>query len=163
MSVTPLALKTAEIASHDVGIMEIPRGSNSGPRIDDYLAYTGLPLGRAYCASACSLWVHEAAVAINVTPVFLKSGSTLGLVHRNQSLKIDEVSADAIPCIGINVDSDGIHGHAFLIVGLDDDTGTLQTIDPNSNESGSREGIGVFALARRNLKDHNRLCYLRIA
>jgi hypothetical protein len=162
---TDLARKTAEFAVHDRGKMEDPVGSNAGPAIMPYLLYTGLPAGQPYCASACSLWVHLAAGALDVTPVFKKSGSALGLVRANPSLVIpkEQFDASCVPCIGINVHSDGVHGHAFLIIGFDEATGALTTVDPNSNPSGSREGIGVFVLNIRNIKDPQRVCYLRIA
>jgi len=163
MEATDLARATAEIASHDVGVMEVPLGSNRGARVDEYQAYTGLPLGSAYCSSACSLWIHEAAQALGVTPEFKKSGSALGVVRNNPDLFFTELTSADIPCLGINQDADGQHGHCFLIVGLDEATGHLQTVDPNSNNGGSREGVGVFLLNRRTVSDPERKGYVRIA
>jgi hypothetical protein len=161
---TDLARKTAEIASRDIGIMEDPPGSNRGPRIEEYLAYTGLPPGNAYCASANSLWVHEAAAELGITPQLKKSGSAIHLFDNNPDLQIapDALTAEDLPVIGINTDADHIHGHAFLIIGMDE-KGTFQTVDPNSNPAGAREGIGVFLLNRRTTADANRRGYLRIA
>jgi hypothetical protein len=157
---TDLARKTEETAAPDVGIREV--GSNRGPRIEQYLAYCDLGPGNAYCASACSLWVHEAAMVLGVTPKFRKSGSALGLVHNNPDLFTTTLTPDMLPCIGINEHSDHVHGHAFLIVGMSDG-GTLQTIDPNSDPQGSREGTGVWLLGRRTTHDPERKGYIRIA
>ncbi len=67
-----------------------------------------------------------------------------------------------LPCIGINEHSDKIHGHAFLIVGMDD-AGQFQTIDPNSSQHGGREGDGVHLLNVRNVSDPERKGYIRSA
>ncbi len=159
---TDLARKTEEIASRDIGTMEDPPGSNRGERIEEYLAYTGLAPGNAYCASANSLWVHEAAAELGITPQLRKSGSALGLVRNNPELFFTEVTAADLPCIGINEDADHVHGHAFLIIGMDEN-GKFQTIDPNSNPAGAREGTGVWLLNRRTAADANRRGYIRIA
>lgn len=144
--------------------METPPKSNLGPRIEEFQDYTGISHGSAYCASACSLWVHEAAAALGITPTFKKAGSALHLWSNNQDLQIapDALTAADLPVVGINQDADKIHGHAFLVIGLAED-GTLQTVDPNSDPAGSREGTGVWLLNRRNTSDTARVGYLRIA
>jgi hypothetical protein len=175
---SPLAIKTSEIASRDIGKLEIPRGSNRGPRIDDYQVYTNLlapntPLynksgilipGFAYCASAVSMWIYEAAQILNVAPIFKKSGSALGLAHNNPTLIINKnnLTPEDVGCIGVNIHSDKIHGHAFWIIGFDEQTGKLTTVDPNSDLNGGREGTGVYLLNRRNINDPERYCYIRV-
>jgi hypothetical protein len=160
MEATDLARKTEEIAARDVGQRENP--SNRGPRIDQYQAYTSIVLGSAYCASACSLWVHEAAIELSIIPQFQKSGSALHLWANNPDLQFTTLTPADLPCVGINEHDDHIHGHAFLIVGMDEATGQLQTIDPNSDPHGSREGTGVWQLNVRNTADAQRKGYLRI-
>lgn len=158
-----LAEKTAELASHDVGERETD-GTNDSPKIRQcYLAYLGLTPPSAYCASACSWWVHSGALVLGVTPLFKKSGSAVHLYEINAALTFTKLTPVDLPCIGINRDPDRIHGHAFLIVGMDEATGRLQTIDPNSNPNGGREGTGVWALNVRNTNDALRLGYIRIA
>jgi hypothetical protein len=100
---------------------------------------------------------------MGIVPQFKKSGSALGVVRNNPDLFFTELTAADIPCLGVNEDADKIHGHCFLIIGLDEATGTLSTIDPNSNEAGAREGLGVYLLHRRNVNDSNRKGYIRIA
>ncbi len=162
METTDLARKTVEIAHKDIGQRETD-GNNNSPRIRQYLATVGLAPPNPYCASAVSTWVKEAAAELGIKPTFLRSGSALGLFHNNPTLRFTELTPSDIPCIGINEHADHIHGHAFLIVGLDEETGTLQTIDPNSDPKGSREGGGVWALNIRNTKDVERKGYVRIA
>lgn len=165
MEASPLALKTAEFAGHDVGFMEEPLGSNDGPHIRPYLLYTGIKPGDPYCASACSFWVHLAAGALDVTPTFRKSASALGLWANNPTLHIavaDLTPAD-LPVVAI-YDHGGGKGHATLVVGWDaTGTGLFQTIDPNSNPQGGREGTGVWALGIRSIHDPQLKGLLRIA
>lgn len=40
----------------DVGIVEMPPGSNRSPRIDEYVAAVGSPIGSRWCAAALAAW-----------------------------------------------------------------------------------------------------------
>jgi hypothetical protein len=164
---TPLARATEQIANQSVNHLEAPPGSNSdnGGAIDLALAYCSLDPGHAYCASCCSYWIHLAGISLGIVPTFKRSGSAVHLFQINTDLQIskDSLTPSDLPCLGINIHADKIHGHAFLIVGLDVATGVLTTIDPNSDLKGSSEGLGIFLLQRRNVKDADRLGYLRIA
>jgi hypothetical protein len=48
----------------DIGICEMPPGSNRSPRIDEYLTAVGSPLGSPWCAAATAAWCRDAGVAI---------------------------------------------------------------------------------------------------
>lgn len=52
--------------------------------------------------------------------------------------------------------------YLYLAVGLDETTGHIQSVDPNSNPKGSREGGGVYALNIRTLDDAQLLGFIRI-
>jgi hypothetical protein len=146
-----LARKAAEIASHDVGIRE--QGQNDGPRIRQYMYTVGIRPPLPYCAAAVSTWIHEAAQELDMPedPQFMPSASALRMLAKNTKLAFEPetLTPDMIPCIFI-LNHDGIHGHAGLIVGMND-TGGLQTIEANTNADGSREGDGVYAKAIRNI------------
>jgi hypothetical protein len=159
---TDLARKAAELASYDVGERETD-GTNDSPKIrNKYLGPLGLAPPSPYCASACSCWVREAGKELGVVPRFKSSGSAVHLFERNPDLQFFTLTPDDLPCIGINRDADKVHGHAFMAIGLDESTGQIQSIDPNSNPAGGREGTGVWALGVRNVHDPLRLGYLRI-
>jgi hypothetical protein len=55
-----LNLAIAKRALLDVGICEIPPGSNRSGRIDEYLTVAGSPVGEPWCASAVAAWWREA-------------------------------------------------------------------------------------------------------
>lgn len=44
----------------DVGLLEMPPGSNRSPRIDEYNRAVGSDVGSYWCASALSAWFREA-------------------------------------------------------------------------------------------------------
>lgn len=44
----------------DLGICEMPPGSNRSPTIDRYLTAVGSPLGSPWCAAAAAAWCREA-------------------------------------------------------------------------------------------------------
>ena len=55
------------VAIHELGVKEHPAGSNSGPRVDEYLRDSGIPLGlpaasKSWCA-AFAEWVMQQAGA----------------------------------------------------------------------------------------------------
>lgn len=159
-----LARKTEEVANRDVG-QEETDGHNDSPRIREILAYCNLAPPSPYCASSCSMWVHTAALELGIVPELKKSGSAVHLWTNNPTLQIepDRITAADLPVIGLNIHADKIHGHAFLCVGVDETTGRLTTIDPNSNANGGSEGTGIYLLQIRSTTDAQRLGYLRIA
>ena len=42
----------------DIGIVEMPPGSNRSPRIDEYVAAVGSPVGSRWCAAAVAAGVR---------------------------------------------------------------------------------------------------------
>lgn len=51
----------------DIGIVEIPPGSNRSTRIDEYVQDVGSPLGSYWCAAAVSAWFRESNAKIPPT------------------------------------------------------------------------------------------------
>lgn len=56
---TPLGRAIVRRALLDVGLCEIPPGSNTSKRIDEYLTAVGSPLRSPWCAAAVSAWFRE--------------------------------------------------------------------------------------------------------
>lgn len=63
-STPALCLAIAKRALCDVGICEVPPGSNRSPRIDEYVSATGAPLGSYWCAAALAAWFREAGAKV---------------------------------------------------------------------------------------------------
>ena len=92
-----------------------------------------------------------------------KTGSVLDLWTRaRQAQRVVTVTHDEAlddpskvkPGMIFTISTGGGNGHAGLVVGV---TGNrLETVEGNTNDGGSREGIGVFLHNGRNIDDINR-------
>lgn len=71
--VPPLCLGLIKRAITDIGICEMPPGSNRSGRIDEYNHRAGVPLGSYWCASAVGAWLAEAQENLGV-PIELPRG-----------------------------------------------------------------------------------------
>lgn len=69
--------KIVRRAMLDVGICEMPPGSNRSTRINEYVAAVGSPLGSFWCAAAVAAWFREAGAK---TPK-IEAGSCDPWVH----------------------------------------------------------------------------------
>ena len=169
MEANELARKTAELAARDIGVKE--KGQNRGKRIEQYQATVGIKPPAPYCIAAVCTWIKEACQELGLvdatgrvvhellfSPSVLRFWDYAGKTGNRYSP--DVLTAECLPCIGI-IDHGKGQGHAFLIVGLNDD-GSLSTIDANSNAAGVRDGQGVVALADRH-KATDLLGWVRIA
>ena len=48
----------------DIGIVEMPPGTNRSPRIDEYVAAVGSPVGSRWCAAAVAAWWRESGAQV---------------------------------------------------------------------------------------------------
>ncbi|MGJ1233835.1 MULTISPECIES: CHAP domain-containing protein [Sphingobacterium] len=55
--------RIVDIAVHEIGVQEA-RGNNDGKRVEEYLAYTGLGKGHAWCAAFVSWCYGQAGLAV---------------------------------------------------------------------------------------------------
>ncbi len=120
------------------GVVEQPPGSNSnsGPEIDQWLAFVHQPPGSSYCAAfACSV-VHAARTDLAMGALQCKkSASALHLLELNADLKTDD------PQPGDLIVFD--HGRGLGHVAIK--TGPSTSIAGNTSPDGkSRNGTGVF-------------------
>jgi hypothetical protein len=58
-SLPPVNLAIAKRALLDIGICEMPPGSNRSGRIDEYVAAVNSPFGSYWCAAAVAAWSRE--------------------------------------------------------------------------------------------------------
>jgi hypothetical protein len=63
-SVDKLAQRIVRRALLDVGIVEMPPGSNRSPRIDTYVTAVGSPPGSRWCAAAVAAWWRDAGAVV---------------------------------------------------------------------------------------------------
>ncbi|SAL31823.1 Putative peptidoglycan binding domain protein [Caballeronia cordobensis] len=158
------ALAVAASQDHQ---MEVPRGSNRGPMVDEYLRAAGMdptkgsPDSRPWCM--CFMyWVFEqAAQHMNRATPLPKTASchqhwaaaadlaNVGRITRQQALDNRNLIQPGLIFI---LDFGGGMGHTGIVESVLPG-GALQTIEGNTNTDGSRNGVGVFRLQRRKPSD----------
>ncbi len=154
----PSALAEAVIAfaSTQVGVMENPLGSNSGPEVNGYLKAVGLPPGHYWCAAFTYFCYQKAAEKLGRPNPHIKTAGVLN--HWNKAgtkpkvVRVTKAQALANPmlvkpgCLFI-IDHGKGKGHTGIVKEVANN-GILVTIEGNTNNDGSRNGIGVFQRKR---------------
>lgn len=155
-----LAISALGMAVSQLGVMEVPLGSNSGPVVNQYLASTNTPPGNFWCMAFVFWCFREAAAAASSSNPFPKTAGCLSAwnkVKASQPTKlITRAQAIANPSLvrpgqvfildhGRGLGHTGFVRQAF--------GGPFKTIEGNSNATGGRNGLGVFELNRRKISD----------
>jgi hypothetical protein len=149
------------VALEQVGVREEPAGSNRGARVEAYLASVGLPGGQPWCAAFVHWCFAEAARAHGVACPFPATGGCGAAWARICATAPARIvrAADARrrpalvrPGMAFVLDLGGGAGHSGFVEATGAD-GRLHTVEGNTNLGGSRNGEGVFRLARRTLAD----------
>jgi Putative peptidoglycan binding domain/CHAP domain len=168
----PARVRTSElteqvmrIAFNQVGVMEVPAGSNRGPQVDEFIRAVGLDPEEdsfPWCVAFMFWCFRQAATALDVPNPMTKTAGVLTLwraANRAPDARIIK-AADSqanIDKIGrgqiFAISTGGGLGHAGLIEGIQN--GKLVTIEGNTNDGGSREGIGVFRRMNRTVASIN--------
>ena len=162
-----LIAKVLEIAAGEIGVCEDPPGSNKGKRIGEYQRAVGIDSGEPWCVAFLFFCFASAARALNVANPIEKSGcktgSVLDLWNRARRGKgvILLLHDDALndpskvkPGMIFAISTGGGNGHVGLVVNIVGNR--LETIEGNTNDGGSREGIGVFRRTGRTIDNINR-------
>lgn len=155
-----LLKRVIEVATSQIGVREKPPNSNRGPEVDRYLRTVGLNPGDgnfAWCVAFVYFCFDQAATQLNVQNPMIKTAGVLDHWNRAGRQGIPRVlaaNAQANPALikpghifALAVGSKG-QGHAGLVSEVLSD-GRFKTIEGNSNDGGSREGVGVFARTRK--------------
>jgi hypothetical protein len=160
-----LLTSVIEIARTQIGIMEQPPGSNRGPEVDKYITCCGLdPAGRfAWCATFVYWCFDQAAQKLNRRNPAVKTGGVLAhwnkAAHASGATRFTNLKAKNNPSlikpghIFVMDYGRGI-GHTGLVEQVQG--GKLVTIEGNTNDGGSREGVGVFRRAQRKIANINK-------
>jgi hypothetical protein len=166
-AVAPLLAQAIAIAASQVGQMEDPKGSNRGGMVDVYLRAAGLdpnvgdPDSRPWCM--CFMyWVFQQASALlhrnNPVPKTASChhhwdvAANLPNVARITAQEALQDRSLIKPGLIFVLDFGGGQGHTG-IVEASLPGGVLQTLEGNSNDNGSRNGVGVYRLQRRKPSD----------
>jgi hypothetical protein len=138
---TPLAEKSLQFAKTQLGVCEIPKGSNAGPHVEGYLRSVGLGKGYAWCMAFVYWNVQTATDVLSVKNPLKKTAGVMDQWNYldNKKSAIPEVGDIFIMDFGKGL------GHTGFVEKLLPN-GKFQTIEGNTNDDGSREG---YEVARR--------------
>ena len=161
----PLLKAALERATEEIGVLEAPPGSNRGPRVDTYLKAVGLNPGAGsfpWCAAFVYFCFNEASETGGRRNPLVKTAGVLEHWNKAEQRGARRIkAADAMarpelikPGQIFVMDFGKGAGHTGVVRGLRD--GKLITIEGNTNDGGSREGIGVFERAGRTLGSINK-------
>lgn len=135
----------------DIGIVEIPPGSNRSPRIDEYVAAVGSPPGSRWCAAAVAAWWRDSGA--DVPP--LNAGSCNAWVTWSRRLQ----SWESRPAAGSAViyGSNDIASHIGVIVRV---APLLLSVEGNTSIAGNFDPDGV-AVALKQVATSRVLGYIK--
>ena len=166
-AVDPFLAKVIEVATNEIGVREEPPGSNKGRRVVEYQRAAGVDPGEPWCVAFLYFCFESAALSLGMRNPMddgdCKTGSVLDLWNRarragNTLVLLREQALDdpsqVIPGMIFAISTGGGNGHVGLVVRVDGNR--LETIEGNTNDGGSREGIGVFRRTGRTIDRINR-------
>lgn len=163
-----LCMQALAIATSQIGVLEQPPGSNSGPQVDRYLARVGVKPGvgpaanRAWCAAFAYWCFDTAAQSLNIANPLSRTGGVLkhwAMAKTNPAAKLYRKSQMTVDPARIKPGFIFIYdfgrglGHTGIVERVE--TGRLITIEGNINDGSvpGREGVGVFRTNRRKITD----------
>jgi hypothetical protein len=142
-------------AAADAEVREVPKNSNRGPEVDEYLRRAGVPLGLAWCC-AFTYWCFDEAAHDDGrdNPMFRTAGCLMHW-HKAASRGAKRIAAgDATanpslvkPGMVFIMDFGGGLGHTGFVERVEG--GFIHTIEGNTDASQGREGGGVYRLTRK--------------
>jgi hypothetical protein len=153
------------VAAREIGVGEEPAGSNRGPRVDQYLRAVGLDPARgsfAWCAAFVYWCFARAADELGRTNPVVRTAGVLDHwrrageagIPRLSAAEANEDPARVQPGMLFVLDTGGGAGHTGFVERVEG--GRLVTVEGNTNDDGSREGVGVFRRSGRKIAAINR-------
>jgi hypothetical protein len=148
-----LGKKTVEVAITQLGVQEIPKGSNAGPEVEIYLKSVGLKKGYSWCMAFIYWCTQQASVKTAIKNPLKKTGGVLDQYNSSSALvnKTPQPGDIFIMDLGKGL------GHTGIVEKVGNDL--IYTIEGNTNNEGSREG---YEVCRRQRKTKTIKAYLRL-
>ena len=137
-SALPVTERALLEAKSQIGVEEVPRGSNWGPMVKVFLRAAGLAGPAPWCAAFVTWCLVIAGVQRSKLP--LASASTAAWIKWawvNHRFYTSPKRGDLF------VWNDQGKGHIGFVADVYPKTGKVRTIEGNTNDGGSREGFAV--------------------
>lgn len=150
---TSLQTATLKKAISQIGVEEIPRGSNAGPAVEKYLKSVGLGKGYSWCMALVYWCTKESAIQLGLLNPLSKTGGVLDMYNKEKDLRVTTPQPGDIFIMDFGKGM-GHTGIVEKVVGT-----TVYTIEGNTNDEGSREG---YEVCRRKRQTKTIKGYLRL-
>ena len=152
-----LSEKAIDSALSQLGVRE-KGGANCGPEVEMYLKSVGLGKGHPWCMAFVYWCFDQAAKELGNPNPLVKTGGVLNGWNKATCTKIKAVDSKNNPALVqpgqiFIIDHGGGYGHTGIVKSVSG--GFIKTIEGNTNDNHTREGIGVFELTRK-IKDINK-------
>ncbi len=139
-----LADSIIQVAQSQLGVQEMPKGSNAGPQVEIYLKSVGLGKGFAWCMSFV-YWVVKESCAKTAHPnLLLKTGGVMAQWNKCINLRVIKPQEGDIFIMDFGKGT----GHTGIVTKVLPN-GNIETIEGNTNDDGSREGYEVCKRIRK--------------
>jgi hypothetical protein len=133
-----LSEKALLVAISQIGKSEKPHGSNWGEPVKTYLASVGINFPASWCMAFIYWCFSEASKDLKATNTAVKTGGVLAAW--NKALPAQKAKKPSIGSVFIMDHGKGL-GHTGIVENFDEKF--IYTIEGNTNDTGSREGIEV--------------------
>lgn len=130
--------KALEVALTQLGVQEVPKGSNKGPQVDVYLKSVGINFPASWCMAFVYWSFNEAAISMSIPNMLAKTG---GVLDQWNKRKAKYSVSNPKPGDIFIMDFGGGKGHTGIVKRVDKKN--IYTVEGNSNDEGSREGHEV--------------------
>ncbi|HEX7979114.1 MAG TPA: CHAP domain-containing protein [Gemmatimonadaceae bacterium] len=154
---SPLLVAALRIAARQESdhVREVPRNSNRGPKVDEYLECAACPPGNSWCCAFVYWCMNEAAKELGRRNPMVKTAGCLDHWQRATAKGATRfTTARALGDLGLMhpglifiMDHGGGFGHTGFVEKVDG--GLLTTLEGNTDASKTREGGGVYRLTRK--------------
>lgn len=139
-----LSNKALEVAISQIGQQEKPLGSNWGQPVQSYLSSVGIGFPASWCMAFVFWCFKKSSEELKVTNTAIKTGGVLKAW--NDAPKEMKASVPSMGSVFIMDFGKGL-GHTGIVEKFD--TVNVYTIEGNTNDTGSREGIEVCRKTRK--------------
>ena len=144
-----LSKKVIEGGWENLGVEEIPRGSNWGKYVKQYLASVGIKYPAAWCAAFVYFRIKKAAKELDIETKFIRTASCQAIYQwaKKYGYILDKPWDG---CVFLQWNKE-LHryAHTGFVKSYDSNTNTFISIEGNSNSDGSREGYCVCSNTRK--------------
>jgi hypothetical protein len=138
-----LRSKLISVAQSQVGVKE--KGYNAGKDVEKYLSAVGLKKGNPWCAAFVA-WCYEQVNLPHPRSGYCPAWFTSNVIYERVNYKLNVFEAKPGQVFGLYFESKRRIAHVGIITGQT--KYSYETIEGNTDGSGTRDGDGVYKMLR---------------